>query len=185
MAVVLQIPVQSRTDRHTVVAPQDELVSAAFDLEYVAPLVGGDDFNEECIGWQHAPHEIAGRLFWWHLSLRRLRDEHGSKNPTYQTGFYFHGLADWFRDRLNCPPMRALFNVPDPKVKTDELPLAAVQLIYRHAFPACSCHWPPVRRWRSAPRCRILSPDHAARVCPERGYLRRGCHTSCRLAAGL
>jgi hypothetical protein len=49
-----------------------------------------------------------------------LRDEDSSKNPTYQTGFSAHGLADWFRSRLNCLPVPALFDVLDPKVKTDE-----------------------------------------------------------------
>ena len=75
LAVVLEIPVQCRTDRHSVVPPQNDLVTTVFDLENVAPLVGGDDLDENCTGRQDTPHEFAGRLFRRHLSLRLLQDE--------------------------------------------------------------------------------------------------------------
>ncbi len=148
LAVVLQIPIQRRTDGYAVVPSQDDLVTTAFDLEHVAPLVSGDDFDEECVDRQDTPHDIAGRLFRRGLSLRLLHDEDSSKNPTYQTGFSAHGLADWFRSRLNCLPARALFNVLDPKVKTDEelnsvgLTLAKKSAGRGRSFP----------RWQPRPR---------------------------------
>src|ERR1035441_74436 len=148
LAVVLQIPVQRRSDGYAVVPPQDDLVTIAFDLEHVAPLVSGDDFDEECVARQDTPHDIAGRLFGRGLSLRLLRDEDSSKNPTYQTGFSAHGLADWFRSRLNCLPVRVLFNVPDQKVRTDEgLHSVGLSLAKKSAGLVRS-----LPRWRPRPR---------------------------------
>jgi hypothetical protein len=112
LAIILEVPVERRTDRHAVVPSQHDLVPAAFKLEHVTPLIGWDDLNQKCIAWHHASQEIAGFLLCWNLSPRCWLDKDGSKNPTYQTGLTIHGIAECFRGGLNCLPMRALFNVP-------------------------------------------------------------------------
>ena len=57
MADILQVPVEPRADRHTVVAAEHDAAVPALDLEDVPPVGGGDDFDLEA-GFPPGQHTL-------------------------------------------------------------------------------------------------------------------------------
>ena len=87
LAEVFEIPIQAGRERDSVVAPQHNLVSPGLDFKNIAPVVGGDHFEDEglLLGRQHTAKQSARGLdafLVWTGKGERSAREHENDNGT-------------------------------------------------------------------------------------------------------